>query len=117
MSEAEKPEIHKTPVKKSTSKRTFLTKRRVKTALPLIDAGLAALTGIKPIGPYIKILRMAATMGANAIPDDPDALLTLMREVRLKIKELEHTSNSGRELKILRTQLDVYVDLLLDRVK
>ena len=107
----------KTPADKKSTSRPFLTKRRVQEALPLIDAGLSFLSGVGPVAPYAKALRVATSMGVSLMPHEHDSLLSQMKEVRTKIKELELRTESEHAVKVLRIQMDAFVDLLLDRVK
>jgi hypothetical protein len=101
------PKKQRTPV---------FTKKNVKRVLPLLDAGLAMLSRVKPAAPYAQAARVLTQVG-QMIPTGEQQLLKKMKEVRTQILTLEPTHASHEvELVSLRTQLMTYLDLLLDQV-
>lgn len=99
------------------SKKPLFTTRHVRAALPIIDAGLAALSSVKPVAAYARALRVATNLGVHAIPEEPDVLLLQLKEVRIKMRALDDVPGNARTLEVLRAQLDAYVDLLIAKLQ
>jgi len=98
-------------VKKKTA-RPFITPQHVRDFVPLVDAGLAALSMVsRKARPVASALRVVTNVGATALPDD---LLQKIKNIRTRIKELEEDpKGNSRALRQARSALEAHLDMLL----
>lgn len=104
-----------TEAESSNNRRPRFDAQDVRDALPAIDAGLFALSHVPGVAPYAGALRVVTAIGQVALPNEQKILLAKLKLVREQITELEKSpKTNARAIKSLRTQMDVYVDLLTE---
>jgi hypothetical protein len=95
-------------------KRHLLDPQSVQAALPYIDAALAALAGVPKVGPVAQALRVVTGAGLRAITDDRRTIMKRMKLTYEQMKRLDPKADA-REIRALRIQLDVCMEMLLEQ--